>query len=62
MTIEKSTLGAAIRQVRLARGLTQTGLAKATGLSASGKSIALIEQGRRSVSVDTLNLIAKSVF
>jgi transcriptional regulator with XRE-family HTH domain len=61
MGIEKSSLGAAIRQVRLARGMTQVELAKASGLSEGGKSIALIEQGRRSVSMDTLNSLAEAL-
>ena len=41
MGIEKKTLGAAIKQVRQARGLTQAQLAESAGLSRGGKSIAL---------------------
>src|SRR5438552_1065170 len=61
MAIEKDSLGAAIKQVRLIRGMTQIELAKAAGLSDGGKSVALIEQGRRSVSMDTLNSIADAL-
>ena len=61
MSIEKETLGAAIKQVRLARGLTQVQLAEAAGLSKGGNSIALIEQGKRFVSVDTLNELANAL-
>jgi transcriptional regulator with XRE-family HTH domain len=58
MAIEKHALGAAIKRVRMARGLTQVELAAAAGLSKGGKSIALVEQGKRFVSVDTLNALA----
>ncbi|HEX4131059.1 MAG TPA: helix-turn-helix transcriptional regulator [Pirellulales bacterium] len=61
MSIEKEMLGAAIKRVRLARGLTQVQLAEAAGLSKGGNSIALIEQGRRFVSVDTLNALADAL-
>jgi transcriptional regulator with XRE-family HTH domain len=61
MAIRKETLGAAIRRVRLARGLTQVELAGAAGLSKGGNSIALIEQGKRFVSVDTLNALADAL-
>ena len=61
MAIEKETLGRAIKQVRLARGLTQVQLAQAARLSKGGNSIALIEQGKRFVSVDTLNVIADAL-
>src|SRR5712691_9716533 len=58
MAIETAALGAAIKQVRLIRRMTQVELAKAAGLSKGGNSVALIEQGRRSVSMETLNAIA----
>jgi transcriptional regulator with XRE-family HTH domain len=61
MSIEKAALGAAVKQVRQIRGLTQIELAKAAGLSKGGKSIALVEQGKRFVSVDTLNAVAKAL-
>ncbi|MBX3414182.1 MAG: helix-turn-helix transcriptional regulator [Pirellulales bacterium] len=61
MAIEKETLGAAIKRVRLARGLTQVQLAETAGLSKGGNSIALIEQGKRFVSVDTLNALAEAL-
>lgn len=61
MAIEKVTLGAAVKRVRLARGLTQVKLAEAAGLSKGGNSIALIEQGKRFVSVDTLNALAAAL-
>lgn len=61
MAIKKDALGAAIKKVRGIRGLTQIELAKAAGLSDGGKSLALIEQGRRSVSIETLNAIADAL-
>ena len=59
MTIDKKLLGAAIKQVRTARDLSQVQLAKAAGLSKSGNSVALIERGERFVSLATLNAIAQ---
>jgi transcriptional regulator with XRE-family HTH domain len=61
MAIDQSTLGAAIKRVRVARGLTQAELALATSFSKGGKSIALIEQGKRFVSMETLNRLAKAL-
>jgi len=61
MAINKDALGAAIKKVRTIRGMTQIELAKAAGLSDGGKSLALIEQGRRSVSIETLNMIADAL-
>ena len=61
MAIEKASLGAAIKHVRTVRGMTQIELAKAAGLSDGGKSLAMIEQGRRSVSIETLNAIAEAL-
>jgi len=61
MGIEKKTLSAAIKQVRRDRGLTQSQLAESAGLSRGGKSLALVEQGRRSVSVKTLNALAEAL-
>lgn len=61
MAIKKETLGAAIKRVRIARRLTQVQLAEAAGLSKGGNSIALVEQGKRFVSVDTLNAIADAL-
>ncbi len=43
MAIDKTALGSAVKTVRIARGLTQSQLARAAGLS----SVALIEQGKR---------------
>lgn len=57
MAIDNKMLGAAIKRVRMARGLTQAQLAEAAELS----SIALIEQGRRAVSLDSLNALAKAL-
>jgi transcriptional regulator with XRE-family HTH domain len=57
MAIDNKLLGAAIKRVRMARGLTQAQLAEAAHLS----SIALVEQGRRSVSLDSLNALAKAL-
>ncbi|MGQ0636312.1 MAG: helix-turn-helix domain-containing protein [Planctomycetaceae bacterium] len=61
MAIDTATLGAAIKNVRKIRGMTQIELAKASGLSHGGNSIALIEQGKRSVSMTTLNAIARAL-
>ena len=61
MAIEKASLGAAIKHVRTVRGMTQVELARTAGLSDGGKSLALIEQGRRSVSLETLNAIADAL-
>ena len=61
MAIDQRTLGAAIKNVRVARGLTQAELAAATGFSSGGKSIALIEQGKRFVSMDALNKLARAL-
>ena len=61
MAIQKEMLGAAVKRVRLARGMTQVELAEAAGLSKGGNSIALIEQGKRFVSVDTLNALADAL-
>lgn len=59
MPIEQETLGAAVKSVRMTRGLTQSQLAKRLGFSSGG--IALIEQGKRAVSMSTLNAIAKAL-
>jgi transcriptional regulator with XRE-family HTH domain len=59
VTIDQNTLGAAIKAVRIARGLTQAALAKKVGFSNGG--IALIEQGRRTVSMATLNEISTAL-
>jgi transcriptional regulator with XRE-family HTH domain len=61
MAIDAATLGAAIKRVRELRGMTQVELAKDAGLSHGGNSLAMIEQGRRSVSMETLNAIATSL-
>jgi transcriptional regulator with XRE-family HTH domain len=61
MAIDQRTLGAAIKSVRVARGLTQAELATATGFSSGGKSIALVEQGKRFVSMDALNKLARAL-
>lgn len=61
MAITKETLGSAVKKVRTVRGLTQAELAEAAGFAKSGKSIALIEQGKRSMSVDALNAIADAL-
>jgi transcriptional regulator with XRE-family HTH domain len=59
MPIDQEMLGAAIKSVRVTRGLTQSQLATRLGFSNGG--IALIEQGRRAVSMSTLNAIAKAL-
>jgi transcriptional regulator with XRE-family HTH domain len=59
MPIDQDTLGAAIKEVRVTRGLTQSQLAKRLGFSTGG--VALIEQGKRAVSMATLNAIANAL-
>jgi len=59
MPIDQETLGAAIKAVRNARDLTQSQLAKRLGFSAGG--LALIEQGKRTVSMATLNAISHAL-
>ena len=59
MAIDQSILGAAIKHVRQAHGLTQSQLAKRLGFSSGG--IALIEQGNRAVSMATLNAVANAL-
>jgi transcriptional regulator with XRE-family HTH domain len=61
MPIDREKLGLAIKQVRILRGFSQVQLAKTAGLSESGNSVAMIERGERSVSLDTLNALAKSL-
>src|SRR5689334_21753820 len=59
MAIDRETLGAAIRELRLLRGLTQSALAAAAGLAPN--SVAVIERGERAVSVDSLNSLAAAL-
>ena len=61
MTIDRKEMGAAIKRIRNVRGLSQVELAKLAGLSKSGNSVALIERGERSVSLDTLNALADAL-
>lgn len=59
MSIDKATLGDAIRQVRKLRGMSQANLANAAGIK--GNSLALIERGQRGVSMETLNELAEAL-
>ena len=58
MSIDRKKLGAAIRDMRSRRGMTQVDLARAAGLSESGNTVALIERGERGVSIEAMNRIA----
>jgi len=59
MPIDQESLGAAIKAVRNTRELTQSQLAKRLGFSTGG--LALIEQGKRAVSMATLNAISNAL-
>ena len=61
MDISIKQLGAAIREMRTARGMTQVELARAAGLSRSGNTVALIERGERSVSLKAMNRLATAL-
>ena len=52
-------LGGSIRQARIARGLTVSGLAASSGLSKG--FISQVESGRSNPSIDSLNRIARSL-
>lgn len=56
--IETKKLGQAIGEIRRLRGLTQKAVAEKTGLTINFMS--LIENGERSVSLETLNRLAKA--
>ena len=59
MSITKKSLGDAIHSVRITRGLTQKDLASAIKMAQG--FVSLIEQGKRSLSVGTLDKIAKAL-
>lgn len=61
MDIDAKQLGAAVREMRTARGMTQVELARAAGFSRSGNTIALIERGERSVSLKAMNRLATAL-
>lgn len=61
MGIDKKSLGAAVKSVRVDRGLTQLQLAQAAGLANNGNVVALIERGERGVSLETLNALADAL-
>ena len=61
MNIERKQLGAAIRDLRQKRGLTQVELSRAAGLSETGNTVALIERGERGLSLDAMNRIASAL-
>ena len=57
MTSGKTFLGPKLRQLRTERGLTQSGMAKALGLSTS--YVNLLENNQRSLSVQVLMRISQ---
>lgn len=56
MSISKTQLGHAVRQIREMRGFSQSLLAKKAGLQPN--TVALIERGERGVSLDAVNKLA----
>jgi transcriptional regulator with XRE-family HTH domain len=59
MSISKTQLGHAIRQIREMRGYSQSLLAQKTGLQPN--TVALIERGERGVSLDAVNKLAAAL-
>lgn len=59
MTIDQEKLGAAIRDVRKRRKMTQAELAAEAGLASN--SVAILERGERGFSMKTLNALAKAL-
>lgn len=59
MPFDFRKIGSSIRALRSQRGLSQIELAKKAGLTQP--AIALIEQGRRAVSLETLDSLAKGL-
>jgi transcriptional regulator with XRE-family HTH domain len=59
MSISKSQLGQAVRQIRELRGYSQAELGHKSGLQPN--TIALIERGERGVSLDALNKVANAL-
>ena len=56
--IEKGGLGRAIKEIRVARGMSQGQLAKATNLTSN--YISMIENGHRDSPIDTINTFASA--
>ncbi len=59
MSISKTQLGQAVRQVRELRGYSQAELGRQSGLQPN--TIALIERGERGVSLDAVNKLASAL-
>ena len=59
MSISKTQLGQAVRQVRELRGYSQAELGRKSGLQPN--TIALIERGERGVSLDAVNKLASAL-
>src|SRR5688572_23233740 len=59
MRRQMNTVGVRIREVRTARGMTLTGLARSTGLSAG--LISQVERGLTNPSLETLRRIARTL-
>ena len=61
MTIDRKRLGAAIRELRERRSMTQVELSRAAGLSETGNSIAMVERGERGLSIEAMNQVAEAL-
>lgn len=59
LTIDGATLGARLRELRLAAGLTQAELARRTGIHRP--NIARVEAGRHTPSLETLSRLASAI-
>ena len=59
MSISKTQLGQAVRQIRELRGYSQAELGRKSGLQSN--TIALIERGERGVSLDAVNKLASAL-
>jgi len=59
MSISKTQLGQAVRQIRELRGYSQSELGRKSGLQSN--TIALIERGERGVSLDAVNNLASAL-
>ena len=59
MAFDVKKFGAAIRTLRAKSGLTQAALAKQAGLTQA--AVALIEQGKRAVSLETLDTLSAAL-
>ena len=59
MSISKTQLGHAVRQIREMRGFSQSLLAQKAGLQPN--TVALIERGERGVSLDAVNKLAAAL-